>query len=105
MPGIDLEYQKQYHQEWNRNNRAKVRAHKYKHRYGISSLEAVNELKSQPCRICNKNKKRMVIDHAHEPHNRKFNQTYRGVLCHSCNVSLGWFEKNKENVNKYLEGN
>ena len=39
----------------------------------------------------------LCIDHIHS------NLKFRGLLCLSCNRSLGWFENNKESILKYLE--
>lgn len=41
--------------------------------------------------------KRLCIDHNHA------NNLFRGVLCPVCNRQLGWYEKNKESIEKYLE--
>ena len=40
--------------------------------------------------------KRLCIDHNHET------KQFRGMLCLRCNRQLGWYEKNKENVDAYL---
>lgn len=53
------------------------------------------------CEICGKTlketKNKLVIDHDHNTNK------FRGLLCNSCNRSLGWYENNKENINKYLQ--
>ena len=41
--------------------------------------------------------KRLCIDHDHST------LKFRGVLCSVCNRQLGWYEANKEAINKYLE--
>lgn len=39
---------------------------------------------------------RPAIDHCHKT------GTIRGVLCHKCNTSLGWFERNADAIARYL---
>ena len=41
--------------------------------------------------------KKLCIDHDHET------SKFRGLLCQVCNRQLGWYEKNKENIKKYLD--
>ena len=88
---------------WARKNPDKLKVHKYRFRYGINSLEELEALKQQPCEICGRKQKKMDIDHAHAPRDRKHNGTYRGVLCRGCNLALGWYEANSEKVAKYLK--
>lgn len=38
----------------------------------------------------------LCIDHDHNT------GTFRGLLCSVCNRQLGWYEKNRENIEKYL---
>ena len=40
--------------------------------------------------------KRLCMDHDHNT------GEFRGVLCSRCNRQLGWYEKYKENIEKYL---
>ena len=69
----------------------------YKTNYGLT-LEEVTELKKGHCEICGQHAKKMVIDHKHGTKG-----TYRGVLCQQCNVRLGWVEKYRDDINRYLE--
>lgn len=60
------------------------------------------------CEICGKRVEEVVktkskfgphslcIDHDHNT------MKFRGILCSSCNRQLGWYEKNKDSINKYL---
>ena len=41
--------------------------------------------------------KRLCVDHDHKT------MQFRGALCQICNRQLGWYEKNKEAINKYLD--
>ena len=41
--------------------------------------------------------KNLCIDHNHTT------GKFRGLLCQICNRQLGWYENNKENINKYLD--
>lgn len=40
--------------------------------------------------------KKLCVDHDH------INHKFRGTLCTLCNRQLGWYENNKESINKYL---
>lgn len=40
--------------------------------------------------------KKFVIDHDHET------GLFRGLICSTCNRALGWYEKNTDNIMKYL---
>lgn len=40
--------------------------------------------------------KNLCIDHDHRT------KKFRGLLCQACNRQLGWYEKNKESVDSYL---
>lgn len=58
------------------------------------------------CEICGKPERtitsskgkvsRLSIDHIH------YSNHFRGLLCNSCNRILGYYEKNKENIEQYL---
>lgn len=49
------------------------------------------------CEICGrKYATNLCIDHDHNTHR------FRGLLCSQCNRSLGWYEKQRENILKYL---
>ena len=47
------------------------------------------------CEICGRTEK-LCVDHDHKT------KKFRGLLCQACNRALGWFENNKENIEKYL---
>ena len=64
-------------------------------KYGLS-LDEVRYLREQPCEICGVKAKKMCIDH-------KIPRTYRGVLCQQCNTRLGWYERNRDIINEYVE--
>ena len=65
----------------------------------------------QVCEICGKHRdnlskynskikiKNLCIDHDHT------SNTFRGLLCSTCNRNLGWYENNKQKVEKYLNKN
>lgn len=44
-------------------------------------------------------KNKLCRDHNHS------NNNFRGALCYSCNVKLGWYEKLSAEINNYLEVN
>lgn len=63
--------------------------------YGLSYEKYLSEIErcGNSCMICNKpaseNKYgKLVVDHCHSTH------TYRGLLCHQCNLNLGGFRDN-----------
>lgn len=47
------------------------------------------------CEICGK-VEGLCVDHDHKT------KKFRGLLCQACNRALGWYENNKENIEKYL---
>lgn len=67
-------YMRAYRKKWNLANR-----------YGITvaDLEALTLRQDGKCGVCDKRKKRMVVDHDHKT------GFVRGLLCVSCNVGLG----------------
>jgi hypothetical protein len=69
-------------------------------RYGFDSYQHLVAVRDKPCEICGQKAKKMCIDH--DGPARKFNGTYRGVLCQQCNVRLGWLERYKPVIEAYL---
>lgn len=73
----------------------------YKRKYGIT-LEERDALVAETggkCKICGgefKDSSDTHIDHCHSLGH------IRGVLCGSCNRKLGWYEKNRDNIDTYL---
>jgi hypothetical protein len=118
-----------YMREWREKNRekhnqqAKESHHrnKYKHigkmriymlktRYGITEEDYNRIFKEQNgvCKICgkepyehakNKMSKVLHIDHDHET------GLVRGLLCSRCNGALGWYQKYRKEINKYIDSN
>jgi hypothetical protein len=78
-------------QQYRDENRDAVRDYHYQNRYGISYADYKEKLKAQnnSCMICgsqhseNERMKTLVVDHCHTT------GKVRGLLCHSCNVTLG----------------
>jgi len=67
----------------------------FKNQYGIS-LKKFERTKR--CLLC-KREVRLVADHNHKT------DTYRGALCHQCNLVIGWIEKFPnllKKIQKYL---
>jgi len=52
--------------------------------------------KKQGCKICGETKKRLMRDHDH------VTGKGRGLLCHKCNCSLGWFENKASTILEYV---
>lgn len=74
-----------------------------KHTYGITLADYDEMLEQQRggCAICggvSSDGSRLAVDHDHET------GEVRGLLCMNCNLKLGWYDKNKQNVDVYLEG-
>lgn len=75
---------------WHRNNRLRSHGNSIKYMYGISATTYAQMLALQNgvCAICkgtNKNGKRLSVDHCHNTNK------VRGLLCHNCNMGLGYF--------------
>ena len=92
-------------QAWNKAYYARHKEDYYRRsvssRYGLSP-EEYTDLVTQcgvGCNICGKSftETKHCIDHNHTT------DKVRGLLCRSCNVFLGWFEKNRNPVIAYLE--
>ena len=74
-----------------------------KYTYGITLADYDEMLEQQHgvCVICggvNFAGQRLCVDHDH------VTGEVRGLLCHNCNLKLGWYDKNKQDVDNYLEG-
>ena len=91
--------------KWGRENPGKKRAQKYRHRYGIDIKDYEDLLLSQEscCAICKskdkgrKGAKYFVIDHCHD------SGKVRGLLCHKCNVILGYAEDGIDRLQSAIE--
>lgn len=70
---------------------------KIKQKYNIDPQVFLNlcEKQNQRCFICNKECK-LVVDHCHKT------LQFRGLLCNLCNVGLGSFKDNIENLEKAI---
>jgi hypothetical protein len=102
----NLEKEKAYNLNWNRNNRARLqqtnrnyirnprvkelRVKSYlKRTYGLT-IEQYNQMfvdQQGLCAICGVNIK-LVVDHCHDT------QEVRGLVCSNCNSGLGFFKDN-----------
>ena len=79
----------------------KKRDHQLERLYGITLAEYDEMFEKQKglCNICGKpsmNGKRLCVDHNHET------GEIRGLLCNWCNLRLGWYERNQQKVDKYV---
>ena len=82
--------------KWAKAHPERVRALKYKHRYGISIEEAeqlVIEQQNGVCALCGGNRTECIleVDHDH------ITGGVRGLLCKLCNLGLGSFERESPN--------
>lgn len=114
-------YRREYMAKWKIKNPERVlelarntyhkNKHKYKDRnlniyliakYGIT-LEQKKEMfleQDSKCLICSNeilNSRQIHVDHDHKTNK------IRGILCGSCNTKLGWYEKHKDQITKYLK--
>lgn len=103
--------QKKYVKEWTLQNKERLTKYRQgyhlKKRHGITLEEYDTLLEEQKgvCAICGADdaghsSKRFVVDHNHTTNNT------RGLLCHKCNVMLGYSCDNTQtllNAVKYLE--
>ena len=80
----------------------KIRERRLKGRYGIT-LDEYNEISNKQdfkCAICDE-KKKLFVDHNHK------SNEIRKLLCCECNLGLGAFKDNPQNLKRameYLEG-
>lgn len=75
----------------------------YRRKYGLTR-EQVEEMKAGGCAICGRfqaegrwDNGNLHIDHCHET------GRVRGVLCHSCNVGIGYFKDDRELLARAIE--
>ena len=87
--------------KWRANNKDKVREQNRKKGARIydMSVEEYDKAILKPCGICGTTDKKRGIDHCH------VTNIVRGTLCLPCNSQLGWYEKNKESIAKWLNSN
>lgn len=90
--------------QWRKENPEKAKLNdlrgRIKAKYGLTleQVEALKEHNDYKCWICNKESKRLVIDHDHKT------GKVRGILCDLCNKHLGYFENmNIEKIQLYLD--
>lgn len=85
---------------WRKNNperyRAGVRSYHVRSRYGLTEEEAERLDSITECEICG-GTNRLGIDHCHDTN------IVRGILCNSCNLSLGWANDNIEVLEKMID--
>jgi hypothetical protein len=72
-------------------------------KYGLTqnTYNEIYEYQDGKCAICNKHFDLLCVDHCH------IKYQVRGLLCHKCNIAIGFFEDNKERLQRaitYLEG-
>lgn len=80
--------------------------------YGINMEQYEEMLEEQRglCKLCGSStpgagRARFCVDHDHSccPGRNSCGKCLRGLLCHSCNVNLGWYEVHKAQVDNYLK--
>lgn len=90
---------KEGHKKWKKKNPDKVRSARLKYKYGIT-LEQYNSILSfqnSVCAICHRESYRnLVVDHCHRT------GIVRGLLCDSCNVTLGLMGEDISSLERIL---
>jgi hypothetical protein len=84
---------------WEAHNKDKRRSYKLKSRYGIDSkiYDELKEKQGFKCAICSKTETNLFVDHCHNKGH------VRGLLCKECNLGLGMFFDNIDNLNNAIE--
>lgn len=98
------EYSRNYYHNVTKHNPLEVLKRKernntnhYKRSYGLT-IEQADEMKKDGCNICGvKFGVTLCIDHDHDT------KRIRGVLCHTCNLAVGYYEKLADKIKVYLE--
>lgn len=92
--------------KWRERNKHKQRQmdlkSRLKTRYNLSveQYKAMLDGQEGVCAICKsdspqrKNSLGFFVDHCHET------GKIRGLLCHPCNLAVGWIDKNRKNIDK-----
>lgn len=84
--------------KWNKNTQTpeQTRSYNLKKKYGLS-VEEYNQMfltQEGKCKICSTHqselKKRLYVDHCHAT------GKVRGLLCHNCNLAIGYFQDNSQ---------
>src|SRR3990167_9535159 len=101
-----IEDTRNYWSEWKRRNPGSVARSRLKSRYGLTEAEYKELLIAQNglCAIC-KVQAATTIDHKHILGEKRDGATerrarVRGLLCHRCNVTVGFVEKS--DINRVL---
>jgi Recombination endonuclease VII len=88
---------KEWTRKWRKENPEKAAiSGRISNRKAIGCVNPTGETKSGPCEICGLWWDQLHYDHDHAT------GLHRGWLCSWCNRQLGWYEKQKENILKYL---
>lgn len=93
---------RQSRRDYNKTDKGKLskyKAHlKYKFNLTLEEYDKMFEAQNGVCAICGLPEiaRRLAVDHDHKT------GKIRGLLCANCNISLGWYEKNKIEVEEYL---
>lgn len=99
---------KEHKNQWIVNNRDKVAVNRLWSRYRLKQIDFDKMIIDQnnTCLLCPQTFEDKVpaIDHDHNccPGEKSCGKCVRGLLCNNCNIKLGWYEKRKEAIAKYL---
>jgi hypothetical protein len=99
-------YQPKYMREWREKNPDKAAAQALKYRWGLTPEQFQHMLAEQQGECLNPSCSSPAtdLDHDHSccPGAKSCGQCIRGILCHRCNVRLGWIEKDLDLVRGLL---
>lgn len=96
------EHHKEWRELWNTNNKRKLRTYLLTYNYGMTFQQVQEMYISQNgcCGICEirfKSRRHIHIDHNHTT------KKVRALLCHKCNVGLGYFNEDTSLLTKAIE--
>ena len=81
----------------------KARKHRLMREYGLTpeTYQLLADGQSNACGLCyrppfNEPYKVLSVDHDHDTGN------VRGLLCHGCNLKLGWYEKHRQEIEAWV---
>jgi len=98
---LKIKYNPDKQRQYKLKQQREIKNRYIKCKYGITLNDYESLLKNQNfgCAICftkNPGRKYFDIDHCHE------SKAVRGLLCHQCNVALGFFKDSKENLERAI---
>ncbi len=96
---------KKYQKEYKETHKVSIRQHRnknFKYKYGITieEYEQILEQQNYCCKVCSRefnDKVKPDVDHNHQT------KIVRGILCHACNLAIGYLQDDVAVVQKLLD--